>query len=282
MRRWISVQKKFFLPTAILGLALLTTACAPNATNQGTDRTGVTRTGYTGPNTVATRYYSGTTMNRYATNRTGVMGTNVTGTNQPPGYTGYTGYNGYNGYGPGYAGYGPGYTGVGYPYGTGTYTPGLTGPGGLNYTGYNRYVTPGMTGYDQALNGAQNVNPNYRPANLNADADRMANLAATVRGVDSAKSIIIGRTAYVGLDIAENLPLRSAPAIESEVYRLLSASMPGYDIRVTSDKGFVQRIGFLDMGLRNNGYDYTRYRTDVDHLNRGIPARNTAPAAPTR
>lgn len=276
------MQKKFFLPTAILGLAMLTTACAPNATNQGVDRTGVTRTGYTGPNTVATRNDTGTAVNRYGTanmaNRYDGTRTGVTGTNVGPGYNGYTGYNGY--------GTIPGYTGGGYPGWSGTTYPGtayLGTPGTVGYTGYNRYTAPGMRGYDNALNGAQSVNPNYRPANLNADADRMANLAATVRGVDSSKSIIMGRTAFVGLDIAENLPNRTAPAIETEVHNLLSKQMPGYDIRVTSDKGFFRRIGFLDTGLRTNGYDYTRYRTDLDNLNRGIPpARTVAPTTPTR
>ncbi len=223
------------------------------------DRTGNTRTGYTGPNTVATRNYTGTTANRY-NGYGGNTGVGYTGwTGYTPGMTGYTGNNGYNGY--------TGYTGYTSP------------PGAIGYMGYNRYTAPGLTGYDNALNGAQNMNPNYRPTNLNADADRMADLAATVRGVDSAKSIIVGRTAYVGLDIAENLPNRTAPAIETEVYRVLSRAMPSYDIRVTSDKGFLRRIGFIDTGLRNTGYDYNRYRSDLDYLNRNmVPNTTTRPA----
>jgi YhcN/YlaJ family sporulation lipoprotein len=198
------VQKKMFLPVAVLGLAVVTSACAP-----GTDNDPDLGLNDTNNGVVQNPNYRGTQMNAYDPNR----------------------------------------------------FPG--GPDQVRRT----------NNYDNDFYGAQDLNPNYRPTNLNAEADRLAELAADVDGVDSATTVIMGRTAYVGLDIDQSVSRDRILAIEDQVRNKLTRANPRYDIRVTSDRGFFRRIAGINRGLRN-GDNYDRYSRDFQDLDRDMMDRN--------
>ncbi|MEX1385051.1 YhcN/YlaJ family sporulation lipoprotein [Hydrogenibacillus schlegelii] len=115
-------------------------------------------------------------------------------------------------------------------------------------------------------------NPNALP-DLNAVATRMAGTAASVPGVNRATAVIVGNTAYVGLDIGDAVPRDQALRIERTAADRVARAYPEYNIRVTSDKGLMQRIGTLGERLRGTP-DVTRYRSDIEELDRHL-----APAA---
>ncbi|MBE3597035.1 MAG: YhcN/YlaJ family sporulation lipoprotein [Hydrogenibacillus sp.] len=224
-------MKAPLLPVAALGLALALSACTPQSQNVGMgERTPHERT----PANVT---YRGTPP--YAHDRTAPP-SSATPDGALRGYTGYTGMRGtYDGY-------------------LGRTAPGYTGPG---YTG-------GMYGAPNTRTVVdRNVLRNAMP-DLNAVATRMANTAARVPGVNNATAVIIGNTAYVGLDLGGGVRQTSSLSVEQQVADRIGRAFPEYNIRVTSDKGLMQRIATLGDRLRGTPYDVDRYRTDVDDLNR--------------
>lgn len=266
------MQKKFILPVAVLSLAMLATACTTNRSDQGyqggqgmsptgqgytTGKTGYNNT--TGFNRVTYRDNYGynpmdrtgtsplnrnTTMNRYSGNNWGTTGINRTG------MTGTTGYNGMTGT-----------RAPGYPY-TGTGTTGLNGGAGFNGAGYNGagYNGAGLGG--MTLNDTRN-NPSVFTPNVNGQADKIAQMVTGIKGVDSAKSLVAGNVAYIGLDISSKVSRRNAARIEQEAHRVVSRALPGYDVRITSDRGLFQRTGtFFNNDYNNyNGWNRTMNRT---------------------
>lgn len=137
-------------------------------------------------------------------------------------------------------------------------------PSGVKYGGdlSRPNVYPGTTGDRWGQTGMLNNRQNVRQ-DLNAVATRMADRAATVNGVKSATAMIVGNTAYIGLDLVNQATGTRATAIEQTVANTVARAFPEYDIRVTSDKGFWQRItnigqrvpqGYYDGGLRRPTY----------------------------
>jgi len=232
------VQKKMILPVAVLGLTMLATACTPNYRSDQ----GMTSARDNNPNRVS--YRDGAAYPYGSTYRNGF-----------PDRYGYTNTDGFNNR--------AGYTNRG--------TIDRTYPDGRTNVTNQAPNTYGWNRYGNDFNGARDQNPNLLPTNLNADADRMANIAARVKGVDSATTFIVGKTAYVGLDINRNVNRNTdIGRVENEVLLALNKAMPKYDIRVTSDKGFFRRIGAVNTGVRkdrtNNNVDFLR--RNEDHMNR--------------
>lgn len=237
------MQKKLLLPVAVLGLALVATACTtgPNGNNQGMNPTGqgytTNPTGYNNTssyNRVTNRTDYGynpmnrTGVNRYSGSNWGTTGVGYNGTTGYTGNLGYTGYNGYNGYGQ----------------------MGVTNPIGRNYgVGPNNGLT---------LGDMRNTNPNVTTPNVVGQADKIAKMATGVKGVDSAKSLVAGNTAYVGLDINSKVTRRNAARIEQEVHRIVTRALPGYDVRVTSDRALFQRTGTFFNNDVNNFNNWNR------------------------
>lgn len=122
--------------------------------------------------------------------------------------------------------------------------------------------SPGRTADRWGQTGAHNTRSQVAQ-DLNAVASRMADQATTVSGVKSATTMIVGNTAYIGLDLGNHVTGTRGTAIEQTVANTVARAFPEYDIRVTSDKGFWQRItnlgnrlpqGYDDGGLRRPTY----------------------------
>ncbi len=132
-------------------------------------------------------------------------------------------------------------------------TWGTTGPGNNGYNGYNGVgMGTNNLGFGPSLADVRNTNPNVNTPNTVGQADKIAKMATGVRGVDSAKSLVAGNTAYIGVDINSKVTRRNAARIEQEVHRVVSRALPGYDVRVTSDRALFQRTGtFFNNDVNN-------------------------------
>lgn len=121
-----------------------------------------------------------------------------------------------------------------------------------NTNNFNRTTTNGLT--LGQLQDAANPNTNLN-INNNVDlANEVARMVDGVTGVDSAKTLVVGNTIFVGLDIDHKVSRNNVSKIEQEVHRVVSVTYPGYDVRVTSDRGLFQRTGtFFNDDM--NGYN---------------------------
>lgn len=122
---------------------------------------------------------------------------------------------------------------------------------------------------------AREVNPNMVTGrdtdlyNLGWEADRMADAAAGVAGVEDAVAVINGGYAYVAIDLEDTVSRDQAGKVEREVTRTLQRIMPRYDFRVTSNNRLLNRIRDIGDGLRN-GTPNNNYRTDFNDLDRDL------------
>ncbi len=126
---------------------------------------------------------------------------------------------------------------------------------------------------DDGMQGFTNANPNlYYGRNRNNvnnvffDADRMAEVASEVNGVDNATAVIVGGTAYVGLDLDTRVNRREADAVEDEVARRVNRVVPRYHVIVTSDADLLGQLREMDNGLRNGrpADDYRNQLSAID------------------
>jgi YhcN/YlaJ family sporulation lipoprotein len=129
---------------------------------------------------------------------------------------------------------------------------------------------PDRTAYpDDGMQGFTNANPNlYYGRNRNnvnnffQDADRIAKAAAQVNGVNNATAVIVGGTAYVGLDLNTRVNRRQADAVEDQVARHVSRVAPRYHVVVTSDADLFGQLREIDNGLRG-GRPVDDYRNQL-------------------
>lgn len=134
-----------------------------------------------------------------------------------------------------------------------------------NVTPYNRYDgTYGAYNYNPY--GPNNVGPygfraNQFRNNANDDADRMAETAARVNGVEDATVVIAGGNAYVGLDLEDRIQSTEANRVERNVYNALKRLYPRYNIRITSDADLFGRLRDVGDGIRG-GTAVDRFKTD--------------------
>ncbi|MBO8172031.1 MAG: YhcN/YlaJ family sporulation lipoprotein [Bacillaceae bacterium] len=92
------------------------------------------------------------------------------------------------------------------------------------------------------------VNPNMVTGrntdlfNIYAESGRMTARARQVEGVRNATVIINGGNAYVALELDPNLNPSQRTETEMEVRRQLQYMMPRYNVRVTSENQFLNRV----------------------------------------
>lgn len=134
---------------------------------------------------------------------------------------------------------------------------------------------------DDGVQGLTNANPNVRVGrnqsavnNVFADADRMAEVAATVDGVENATAVIVGATAYVGLDLDPDIDRRRADAVEEEVARRVNRAVPRYHVLVTSDADMLGQLTEIDNGLRA-GQPMEQFRQRLDVIDERISQART-------
>lgn len=113
----------------------------------------------------------------------------------------------------------------------------------------------------------------FNVTDANAEAERLAEKAVRVRGVEDATVVITGRTAYVAIDLADKIQSQEADRIEREVYRTL-AKNNRYRIAITSDEDLFGRLRDIGDGVRN-GTPVERYQRDLDNMGDRFINRNT-------
>jgi len=134
---------------------------------------------------------------------------------------------------------------------------------------------------DDGVQGITNANPNLNigrnqntPDNVFLDADRMAEAAAAVDGVENATAVIVGATAYVGLDLDPSVDRRRADAVENEVARRVNRVVPRYHVVVTSDADLLGQLTEIDRGLRD-GRPVEQFRRQLDVIDQRIAESRT-------
>lgn len=127
----------------------------------------------------------------------------------------------------------------------------------------NRYNTYRNNGDNVDRFNANNTN-RFR-TNANQDAERLASQAAKINGVDDATVVIVGRTAYVALDLKDRVDSRQATRVERSVRRSLEQASKRYNISITSDADLYGRLRDIGDGIRN-GTPAEYYRNDFDRI----------------
>jgi len=98
--------------------------------------------------------------------------------------------------------------------------------------------------------------------NVNAEAERIADAAAQVKGVDDATVVIAGGTAYVALDLTDRVQTREAANVERAVYNKLKQYANRYNLSITSDADLFGRLRDIGDGVRG-GTPVNNYQTDL-------------------
>ncbi len=126
-----------------------------------------------------------------------------------------------------------------------------------NGTTYDRY---GVNQFGNVYNGRDRYYT-YN-ANVNDEADRMANVAARVSGVNNATVVLFGRTAYVALDLQDKVQKAKSTQVENKVYRALKKFTTNrYTISITSDADLFGRLRDIGDGVRS-GTPIDQYRNN--------------------
>ncbi len=137
----------------------------------------------------------------------------------------------------------------------GTYNEGAPYYGAPNYSpNYNR-VTP--------YNG---VTP-YANNNANTEADRLAKVASSVSGVDSATVVIAGGNAYVGVNLNDRIQSGTqSDAVERNVYNAVKKAANRYNVYITTDANLLGQLRNIGDGVRN-GTPVDRFQNDMRDFN---------------
>jgi YhcN/YlaJ family sporulation lipoprotein len=234
------MQKKFLLLTTTIAMALSLAACGPNAADQNDYRN-----------------------NAYGGNQSGSA---ITGNDTG---TGRYGTYGYQGRGDRINNDAQGF------YNGNRMNPGIQyngGPGNGDGTLYNGNAMNPWAYRDDGFLGFTNTNPNLFPNQRfnernTDDANTMANMAAKVKGVDDATVVIAGGTAFVALDIDQNMTRTKQLRVHDQVREKLERKMPRYRINLASDSKMVERIRTLGDRM-NNGRPLMDFRNDLNDLGR--------------
>lgn len=177
------------------------------------------------------------------------------------------------------------YTGIA-PYTTNPYDPrgDATGNptyyGGYGgYGGYNNGMYGGY-GNDYRNIGGGNNSPNYGLGNTvgTTVADRLARICEGVPGVDNATCVVVGDTAYVGVDTDGDLTGRNIAygtasdltSVKSQCAQKIRAANPQIKtVYVSTDANFFERLRRVRDGVRN-GNPIDSFRNELNDLIRGL------------
>ncbi len=102
----------------------------------------------------------------------------------------------------------------------------------------------------------RNMNPNAAPnQNLNRDAalpvtDHLERLASRVKGVQSARAVMLGKTAIVGIDVDGKLDRSRVGTIKYSVAEALNKDPHGANAIVTADMDITNRLTEIGNSIR--------------------------------
>ncbi|MFV9510389.1 YhcN/YlaJ family sporulation lipoprotein [Tepidibacillus sp. LV47] len=149
---------------------------------------------------------------------------------------------------------------------------------GYNDRNVHPYAYDGTRYYGTYHDGAPYYGtPNYGPyynynrvtpyANVNREADRLADIAARINGVDDATVVIAGGNVYVGIDLNDRIQSGTqSETVERNVYNAVKKAAPRYNVYVTSDADLLGRLRNIGDGIRN-GTPIDRFQTDMRDFN---------------
>jgi hypothetical protein len=102
-------------------------------------------------------------------------------------------------------------------------------------------------------------------------ADRVADLAQSIRGVDTASVVLADQTAIIGLRLHRTVPRERANAIAQEVRQLLMIQAPVLrSVRITTDNSLERRVSDMAQSVRS-GRNISSADRDFQKLVRDIP-----------
>ncbi|WP_018133002.1 YhcN/YlaJ family sporulation lipoprotein [Effusibacillus pohliae] len=102
-------------------------------------------------------------------------------------------------------------------------------------------------------------------------ADRIADLAQSIQGVDTASVVVNGQTAIVGLRLHRTVPRERAGAIAQEVRQLLMVQAPVFrSVRITTDSALARRVYDTAQKVRS-GQPLSSLDQEIEQLKRDIP-----------
>jgi len=127
---------------------------------------------------------------------------------------------------------------------------------------YNRNDRGRLTRNTDDTNNRNGYLNNRNLGNVNAEAERIADAAAQVKGVDDATVVIAGGTAYVALDLTDRVQTREAANVERAVYNKLKQYANRYNLSITSDADLFGRLRDIGDGVRG-GTPVNNYQTDL-------------------
>ena len=148
----------------------------------------------------------------------------------------------------------------------GTFNEGAPYYGAPNYSPYNyNRVTPynGVTPYGNNDNRNNQFRNNNNNGTVNQEADRLADMAARVSGVDDATVVIAGGNAYVGIDLNDRVQSGTqSQTVERSVYNTVKKAATRYNVYITSDADLLGRLRNMGDGMRN-GSPVDRFSNDM-------------------
>jgi hypothetical protein len=117
----------------------------------------------------------------------------------------------------------------------------------------------GNRGYLGYVDQNPNLFPNLAYDERNQeDAQIMADMANSVKGVDDATVFIAGGQAYVALDIDQNLETNKQLQVHDQVQKALQFKMPRYNVHLTTDALWFSWV----KNIRQN-FDESQIRNDM-------------------
>lgn len=97
-------------------------------------------------------------------------------------------------------------------------------------------------------------------------ANRVADAAGKVEGVNKATAVVSGKVIYVGLDLKSNLGKMTSAEIEKKVMDKVKNMESGYTVSVTSDIDTVTRIKNVAMGI-TQGKPISSFKNELENIN---------------
>ncbi|MGZ4032188.1 MAG: YhcN/YlaJ family sporulation lipoprotein [Tumebacillaceae bacterium] len=115
-------------------------------------------------------------------------------------------------------------------------------------------------------------------------ADRISDLAHSVNGVANARSLIVGQTAIIGLNLNRSVKKPQVSDLVHYVRQRVLVQAPEFTrVHITTDKALVRKIQNISDQIRA-GHSLTMFNDDIMSLTHQIPAigPSSMPVVPAR
>lgn len=103
------------------------------------------------------------------------------------------------------------------------------------------------------------------PGKTQQIANRIADEANNVKGVNEASAVVSANTIYLGLDVDSSLDRSQAKSVEMAVLDRIKRMEPSYTITVTSDADTVNRIKGVSQGI-DRGESLSSFTKEIEDI----------------